>query len=126
LIKLLETIICDKEFRDKYIPVYRQRLVEAERLASTILSEGGVKFFIYPSSLFIVLDFKDFIQTEEKEMEVLDKLLNEFHVFLLPAFAANHCKYPGEYRFVFSLEKEKLIEGCKRIIRGVKSISGKQ
>lgn len=121
-LKCFDSILGDQDFVANYLLEYKKRLIESEKIAVEIFTEGGVKHLTFPSSLFIVIDFSDFISTREKELEIYRKLIYDFNVFVLPASYVHQLNKVGFFRMVFSVQKDQLIKGCNNIVQALKAL----
>ena len=112
----------DHKWRDDYIIEFRKRLIKAEKLTLSKLNENGINAKSYENSLFIMVDLTDIAGTDEKEVEVYLRLIDDYHVHILPGKAGFRCEKPGWFRLCFSMSDDILIPGLERLIKGVKEM----
>jgi aspartate/methionine/tyrosine aminotransferase len=109
----------DHKWRDDYIVEYRKRLIKAEEYTMSKLKENGIPAKQYDNSLFIMVDLTDIAGTDEKEVEVYLRLIDEYQVHILPGKAGFRCEKPGWFRLCFSMSDDILIPGVEKLIKGV-------
>lgn len=121
-IQVCSKLFSNIEWRDNYIKTLQERLKHAEQIAKTILIEAEFKILSADNSLFIMIDLTDIAGTPEKEYQVWETLIDKYRVHMIPGNIGFHYEPCGWYRICFSSPDDKLIEGLKRLIKGVKEI----
>ncbi|OHT09618.1 aminotransferase, classes I and II family protein [Tritrichomonas foetus] len=116
---LITRMIGDITFRDNWIQLFRERLIKNESTIYEMLDAGKIVYRRCDYSLFIMIDLRDIAGTPEKELYVWRELMHKYRVHILPGYAGFHVDEPGFYRVIFSIPDEELIEGIRRVVKGV-------
>jgi len=123
----LKNIIDDQDwFTQTYHPTLQNRLRENYTLARDVLTECGATVTPAYGSIFIWVNFDKFMKdkTFEEEQKIFDKFMAE-KVFILPG-QLSYSQTPGYFRLVYSLKKETLEEGLKRIKIALEKTKGSE
>ena len=112
----------DYKWRDNFIVEFQKRLINAEKFTYSKLKENQIPYRECQNSLFIMIDLTDIAGTDEKEMQVYSRLLDEYKVHVLPGKAGFYCDKPGWYRLCFAMENKPLSAGLDRLIKAVKEM----
>jgi aspartate/methionine/tyrosine aminotransferase len=118
VVKVMEKIFCDTAFVASYVKALKERLAAAETAAVSVLREGGLTVLTHTSSMFVNIDLTQYVHSEDEEGALALKFLDA-KVFVLPQGTAMHGKY-GLFRMVYAVQREQLLEGCRRIVDTVK------
>ncbi|KAI9759424.1 MAG: hypothetical protein M4579_002338 [Chaenotheca gracillima] len=126
------TILEDETFVEDYLSLSQQRLGESYRLATGILNEAGIAYHHGGNAgFFLWVDLSPYLPDVEKDNSPLQKerLLSD-RILNAGVYLATgeefHSEEPGWFRVVFSQEKEKLVEGLKRIVEVLMPESSQQ
>ncbi|KAM0158531.1 hypothetical protein ACHAQE_005441 [Botrytis cinerea] len=96
-------------------------------LATQILKRAGISYYDTGNSgFFLWIDLSPFLEIQNRDNEALWKAEKMLSSKLLKAGVemstgfAYHNEKPGWFRIIFSVEREVLEEGLRRIIKTVK------
>lgn len=123
--QILERIFCDISTRDRLIQESKNGLRMHQAIAENLLQEGGIKFKHVEGSLFIMIDLTDIAPDKEAEKNLWLDLVDNHFIHILPGMNGFRYPIPGWFRLCFSVEEQKLINGCKALIDGVRHIRAK-
>lgn len=112
----IKRIFSDEAFIDMVIKEYKKRLIKAQSVACDQLDKEGIKYKTYDNALFIMIDFTEISgKTEKEEDELFLRMIDEFHVYVIPGISGFRCPVPGWFRLCFSLPEDYVREGIRRL-----------
>lgn len=113
---MLNAIISDTEWLDRvYLPTYRKRLQENLEFIRGWLKRHSIPFYCGSAGGFIWVNLTKFLpkKTYEEELALFERLLKG-GLYICPG-KEMFSPYPGWFRITFSVQKDRLAEGLKRI-----------
>ncbi|KAK0108046.1 hypothetical protein ONS95_002871 [Cadophora gregata] len=115
-------ILEDRAFVKRFIALSRQRLAECRAFATGVLDKAGIKYAGQGNAgLFLYVDLSPWLPPKthhdqpdhEREFALAQKLLDA-GVGVHPC--EEHGESPGHFRIVFSLDRDTLAEGLRRLV----------
>ena len=123
---LVAKMFSDKDWVNRYIVAYKERLCAREKILVDALEKAGVKYLTAPNSLFVMVDFTEFAGgSRENELRVWGELMDKYEVHIAPGNAGFRYPICGWFRICFSCEEEELKEAANRIIRAYNDMRAK-
>ncbi|KAH0795135.1 aminotransferase, classes I and II family protein [Histomonas meleagridis] len=119
-------VIGTMSIRDNLIKTFQERLIEAYNYFTKRLDDAGIKYKDCDNSLFVVVDLTDIAgKSIEQELEIWNKLMDEYKLHILPVASGFHGNVPGLFRVLFSVPKPMLEAGTNALIKAVTELRAK-
>jgi 1-aminocyclopropane-1-carboxylate synthase len=109
---LVESVLGDNDFLEKYIPMNKKRLQQIP-----VLIEAQLPMFDFiptDAGLFFMLDLSKYCKSFDNEFEYFEKFLNYIRINLTPGKELG-LTTPGFYRVCFARPKEDILEFIVRM-----------
>ncbi|KAF2274580.1 1-aminocyclopropane-1-carboxylate synthase 1 [Westerdykella ornata] len=109
------TILEDKEFHDAFLEKSNAALREHQGIATKMLTEAGIPFAPKPNAgFFLWIDLSKCLRGEDWQAEtILKGKLFEAGIEMSSG-EAYHAETPGWFRFIFSVNRDVVLEGLRR------------
>lgn len=110
----------DPEFAESYLATHRTSLTQRYKQTKAALHTAGVRISEAEAGLCIWMDLRDRLEKldSSSELAVYEYLLNEHRVHVSPS-SGFLTPYRGFYRTCFSHQEANLLEGLKRLRKGL-------
>ncbi|CAL1276081.1 unnamed protein product [Larinioides sclopetarius] len=111
----------DIEWCKMYITTYQERLSESFKHCIERVKEMGLNARESSGGFFLWIDLRPICGSDsfEKEMDLFNYLLEDYHVYIVPGKEL-FCAQPGWFRVTFTTHPEEVDEGFKRLEEGIK------
>lgn len=111
---ILNNLLGDTPFLEKYLPENQRRLAEVRQLIETQLPQ--LKFIPGDSGVFMLLDLSQYCETFEAEERLFEQFLTEHRIFLTPGGSMG-MQFPGYFRVCYTRKPEVVAEFIERMQR---------